>query len=222
MDGPFDGGQIAGFRGELDEMAEFAKLEMERAAEKIAVRHVERAVAESVIRAGEGDDTVLAGGEHRRFERGFDGFKTGIAENDFAVNWIRGPGSGVWGFGPAFEGNAAQFAREFGLARVRMHVAHRVQQTGHLFLPGFDDARIGVAGGGDAKRRGQIQILFPFGVPDVHVPGAFPDDRPRTVRFDEGNVARFKVAKPLQNGLGFRHKFTIFDLRFTHRHVGQS
>ena len=62
-------------------MAEFAKLVMERAAEKIAVRDVERAVAEPVIRAGEGDDALLAGGQHGRFERGFDGFKTGIGEN---------------------------------------------------------------------------------------------------------------------------------------------
>ena len=53
-------------------------------AEKIAVRGVERAVAEPVIRAGKGDDAALAGGQHRGLERGLDGFKTGVAENDFA------------------------------------------------------------------------------------------------------------------------------------------
>ena len=111
---------------------------MERAAEKIAVRGVERAVAESVIRAGEGDDAVFAGGEHGGFERGFDGFKAGIAENDFAVNWF-GVRRLAFEICPALEGEAAQFARQFGLARVGMHVAHRVRQPGHLLLAGFDD-----------------------------------------------------------------------------------
>ena len=132
---------------------------MERAAEKIAMRGVERAVAEPVIRAGEGDDPVLAGGQHRRLERGFDGFKTGVAENGFPEGRvIRALISGAPelvrpGLVQRSKVSAAQFAREFGLARVRMHVAHRVQQPGHLPLPGLDDARIGMTGGGDTERR---------------------------------------------------------------------
>ena len=79
----------------------------------------------------------------------------------------------------------AQFPREFGLERVRMHIAHRVQQFCHLLLAGFDDARIRVTGRGDAEGGGQIEIFFPFRIPDVHALGAFPNDRPRTVRFGE-------------------------------------
>ena len=65
-------------------MAKFAKLVVERAAEKIAVRHIERAVAESMICTRKGDDPLFARGQHGGFERGFDGFKTGIAENDLS------------------------------------------------------------------------------------------------------------------------------------------
>ena len=49
-----------------------------------AMRGVERAVAEAVIRAFKNDDAFFLGGEHRRFERGLDSFKTGTAENDLA------------------------------------------------------------------------------------------------------------------------------------------
>ena len=94
-----------------------------------------------------------------------------------------------------------------------MHVAHRVQQPGHLPLPGLDHARIRMAGGGHAKGGGQIQIFLPVGIPDVHASGAFPDDGPRTVRFDERDIARLKVTKQLQDGSGFRPQ--IYDLRFT-------
>ena len=59
-----------------------------------------------------------------------------------------------------------------------MHVAHRVQEFRHLLLAGLDDSWIGMAGGGDAKRGGQIQIFFAVGVPDMNAFGAFPDNRP--------------------------------------------
>ena len=72
-----------------------------------------------------------------------------------------------------------------------MHVAHRVRQPGHLRLAGPDHSRIRMAGGGDAKRRGQIQIFFPIGIPDVNALGALPDDGPRTVRLHEDDIARF-------------------------------
>ena len=79
-----------------------------------------------------------------------------------------------------------------------MHIAHRVQQSRHLFLAGFDDIWIGVAGGGDAECAGQIQIFFSVGVPDKNVFGALPDNRPRTVRFAEQDVARLMFAQQLQ------------------------
>ena len=65
-------------------MPKLAKLRTERAAEEIAMRGVERAVAESMIRAFERNDPAFAGGKHGGFERGFNGFKAGVAENDFA------------------------------------------------------------------------------------------------------------------------------------------
>lgn len=44
------------------------------------MRGGERAVAESVVGAFEGDDPTLSGGEARGFEGGFDGFETGVGE----------------------------------------------------------------------------------------------------------------------------------------------
>ena len=67
------------------EMPELAQLRAKWAAKMFAMRGVERAVAESVIRALKRDDAGFAGGEHRGLERGLHGFKTGIAENRFPV-----------------------------------------------------------------------------------------------------------------------------------------
>ena len=63
---------------------------------------------------------------------------------------------------PALERDPAQFARKLRFQRVRMHVAHRMEQFRHLPLARFDDLWIGVAGGGDAKGGGQIEILLIF------------------------------------------------------------
>ena len=171
-------------------MSKLAKLRMERVAEKIAVGGVERAVAEAMIRALEGNHTASAGGQHRGFERGLNGFKTGIAENDLAR---------FFAAAPAFKCDPAQVAGEFRLARVRMHVAHGVQKPGHLFLPGRDDARVCVTGGGDAKRGGQIEIFFPVSVPNENVFGAVPNDGPGAVRLHEHNVARFVITQQVKN-----------------------
>ena len=76
---------VAGRDGKRHEYLELAKLRAKRPAKMFAMRGVERAVAESVIRAFKRDDAAFAGGEHRRLERGFDGFKTGVAENGFPV-----------------------------------------------------------------------------------------------------------------------------------------
>ena len=179
------------FVGNVTKAAELAELRTERAAEMFAVRGVERAVAEAVIRAVKRDDAAFAGGEQGGLERGFDGFKTGIAENGFA-------GIGFCQLLQRSKVIRLNSLRQFGLERVRMHVAHRVQQFRHLFLPGFDDVWIRVAGGGDAERGGQIQILFPVGIPDVNALRAFPDNRPRAVRFDESDISRFEITKQLQ------------------------
>ena len=90
-----------------------------------------------------------------------------------------------------------------------MHVAHRVQQPAHLLLAGLDDPRIRMAGGGDAERAGQIQVFFPDRIPNMNAFGEFPDNWPRAVAFDEGDVPRLEVTQLLQDVSGFRHKFTI-------------
>ena len=84
-----------------------------------------------------------------------------------------------------------------------MHVAHRVQEFRHLFLPGFDNVGIGVTGGGNAKRGGQVQIFFPFRIPDVNALRTLPDNRPRAVPFGEQHVTRFVIAQQPDGFLGF-------------------
>ena len=169
---------------------------MERTAEKIAMRGVERAVAEAMIRALECNYPALAGGQQRGFKRGLNGFKTGIAENGLAR---------FFAVAPTFECNPAQVAGEFRFARVRMHVAHGVQKPGHLLLTGLDDARVGVTGGGNTKRGGQIEIFFSVSVPNVNVLGAVPNDGPRTVRLNEHDVARFVITQRAENLTGLVH-----------------
>ncbi len=110
----------------------------------------------------------FAGGEEGGFESGFHGFKAGIGENGFA---------GLRDFrtvGPALKGEAAEFAGQFGLEGVGMNVAHGVQQLAHLPAARGDDRGVGMARGGHAKRGGQVEIFFAFGVPDVDAPGRAP------------------------------------------------
>jgi len=58
---------------------------------------------------------------------------------------------------------------------------------------------------GDAKRGSQIEVFFPINVPDVNILGAVPNDRPRTVRFNEHNVARFIITQCVKNMSGLAH-----------------
>ena len=85
---------------------------------------------------------------------------------------------------------------------MRVHVPHRVEQRCHLPLPGFDDARIGVARRSDAECRRQVEIFFSVGVPHVHALGALPDDWPRTIRLNERQVARFVALQELKDLAG--------------------
>jgi len=63
------------FFGKRHKVSKFAKLKIKRVAEEVAVSGVERAVAEAVIRAFEGNHPAPAGGQHRGLERGFNGLK---------------------------------------------------------------------------------------------------------------------------------------------------
>ena len=187
-------------------MSELAELIAERAAKMFAVRGIERAVAEAVIRAFKRDDAALAGGKRGGLERGFDCLETRAAEDDFSRVPIADCRLPIL-FCPALESNLAQLARELRFECVWMHVAHRVQKFRHLFLSGADDGLVRVTGGGDAERGGEIQILFTFRIPDVNAAGAFPDNRPRAVGFGEQHVARFVGAERGDGFLGF-HFFT--------------
>jgi len=97
---------------------------------------------------------------------------------------------------------SAQFAGEFGFKRVRMHVAHRVQQPGHLPLAGAHDAGIGVARRRHAEGRGEIEIFSAGRVPHVDAARALPHNRPRTIRIDERDVTRFVTLQEFKDGAG--------------------
>ena len=83
------------------------------------MRRVQSAVAETVIGAGESDHAAAAGRQQGGFQRGFDRFESGIVEN--------GPAFDV-SFGPTLKGDLAQTLDQLGLERMRMDVAHRVQE----------------------------------------------------------------------------------------------
>src|SRR5688572_28504687 len=107
-----------------------------------AVGGVQRAVAEAMVGPFECDNPGFAGGEERSFQRGFDCFEAGVGENCFTI-----------ASSPALESDAAEFAREFGLARVRMNIAHGVKQFGHLLRGGAEDVAIRMTGSGHSERR---------------------------------------------------------------------
>src|ERR1044071_3336984 len=132
----------------------------------------------------ERNDSGTSSGQKSRLERAFNRFETGIRENGFTV-------AGA----PAFESDLAQFAGQLRFSGVRMDVAHRVQEFGHLFLAAAHDTRIRVSRRSDAKGRGEIEIFAAVLIPDMHPLSAFPNDRPRAVRFDVSNVPRLVRAE---------------------------
>src|SRR6266702_3007914 len=142
-----------------------------------SMRRVQSAVAESVIRAFESNDTAFACGQHRCLECGFDRFKTGVAE--YGLSRL-----GVWNLrfgnlpGPPFKGDSAQFSRQFRLELMRVNVAHRMRQLGHLALTSLHHTWIGVSGSRDAERSRQVEIFISYDVPNMRAACAFPDDGP--------------------------------------------
>lgn len=86
-----------------------------------------------------------------------------------------------------------------------MYVTHRMRQPDQLPLCGFYHPPVGMAGRGHAKRRGQIQILFPVGIPNVYIPGTLPNNRPGTVRIGEEDISRFVTAQQMQDLSGLSH-----------------
>ena len=70
-----------------NEVSELAELAGKRPAKMRAMRRVERAVAQPVIRALKRDDARFAGRQHRRLQRGLDRLEAGVAEDCFAGDW---------------------------------------------------------------------------------------------------------------------------------------
>ena len=84
-------------------------------AKMVAVRGVERAVAESVVRAFKGDDSAFARGQQGRLERGFHRLEAGIGKNGLAgVPSSRAPdlaGTSAGAAGPALKRDAGSIRR---------------------------------------------------------------------------------------------------------------
>src|SRR5687767_10297162 len=80
-----------------------------------------------------------------------------------------------------------------------MHIAHGVEQFGHLFLAGLDHRWISMACGGDTKGCGQVQVLLAFSIPNMDTVRALPHDWPGSIAFAIGDVARFIITQQLQN-----------------------
>ena len=162
------------------------------------LRDIERAVAEAVICAFKGDHSRLARRQQRGLERRLHRLEPRIAENCLACGCRRAPpvDFGLWtlDFGlpqPSFERDPTQLPRQPSLKHVRVHVAHRMEQSAHLPLPGLDYTRVGVPGRRHAEGGGQVQILLPLRIPNMHARGPFPNDGPRAIRLNERHIARF-------------------------------
>ena len=63
-----------------------------------------------------------------------------------------------------------------------------------------------MAGSGHTERGSEVEILFTFGIPNMHPTRAGPDDGPRSIRFDKSYVPRFVTAKE-RKCLGGGHDF---------------
>ena len=182
-------------------MSEFTQLRLKRAAEKIAVRDVERAVAKPVIRAGKCNDAAFAVARIAVLSAASTASNPELQKivlPDFVA--------------PAFEMISAQFLREFGFARVRMHVAHRVKQSRHLFLPGLDDVWVRMTSGGDAERAPSNPDIFSHRRPKHERPWRAPRRSATNRRVQRTHIARFIFPQQLQVFFCFGHDLD-FDLR---------
>lgn len=150
------------------------------------MRGVQRAVAEAMIAALEGDNAVASCGHACGFQGGFDGFESGGTKNRPSF------GSALC---PSFEGDGAELLGEDSFQGVRVHVPHGVREFGELLLSGANDVRGGVPQGGDTKCRSEIQVSFSVHVPDPAVFSTIPNDGPAPLRIDKGDVWRFELAQ---------------------------
>ncbi len=132
----------------------------ERRAEALDSGDGERAEREPVIAAAIGSETMLSGDEHRRFERGFDRFRSGAREKrPFQLR----------------RKHLRQAIEEADAQLGWVHVTHPVQQQARLARDGVDDAGIAMAEVGDAERRGTVDVAIAVGVGDDRARRTLPE-----------------------------------------------
>src|SRR5205814_7235548 len=120
----FDDRQVRRFGGKLNEVGEFLELQPEGTAEKFAMRGIQCAIAEPVIRALKSNDAIFSASQHGCLQRRLHRLEPGIAEDGFGLDF----GFWILAFGwsaPSLEGNPAQLAGESGFSGMRMDSAHR-------------------------------------------------------------------------------------------------
>ena len=172
---------------ERSESAEFGELREKRRPEMPTVRRIQRPIANTMIRAVEGDDMGFTRREDRCFERRFHRLEAGVGEDGFAGETICRKGfvprlTPRMVAGPSFEGNSTELTGQLRFERVRMNVAHRMQQLCHLPRSRLDDPRIRMSRGRYSEGGGQIQVTLAFCIPDMHPARAFPNNRPGAIR----------------------------------------
>src|SRR5262245_40133172 len=112
--------------------------------------------SEPVIASGKGQYARFSRPQHRGFERGFNRFETGVAQD-----YLAGAGA------PALEGQFAELFAKSDFSFRRMNVAHRVNQLCRLLGDGGSDRRIRMSETRDAEGRSQVEKPVAVGVPDI-------------------------------------------------------
>src|SRR5689334_12244782 len=107
----------------------------------IPVSGVQCAISETMICPAKCDDAFSACGQDRGLERGLDRFEPGVAEDRFPVRHerptlVRPGGLAI----PPAERELTKLLGQARLKRMRVDVAHRVQELGHLLLTGLDNS----------------------------------------------------------------------------------
>ena len=117
--------------GKVDKASKLAQLVPERFAKMGPFGGIQGSIADSVVSAPERQHPGLARGQTRRLESGLDRLEAGASEDHLAGLHRSG---GSTAAGPPLEGEATQFASQTGFQRMRVNIAHGMQQLPHLPL----------------------------------------------------------------------------------------
>ena len=147
-----------------------------------AARDGKRAVAETVVAAGEGEDAPPLRRQPRGFQRRFDRFAARVGEDRLARAEL-----------PLPEGELRKPAAQCGLLRARMDVAHGVVKSRDLVLHGNHDFLRRKTEARNAEAAGQIEEAVAVDVPHIRALRALPEHR--KAGRDVGHIARFMRAQ---------------------------